>query len=59
MFGTGLGLPIVRQIVEQHGGDVELTSDPGMGTRACISLPIVEKAAAGRGHSERAHIGVD
>ena len=37
--GTGLGLPIARWIVEQHGGDVSLTSHPGMGTTATIRLP--------------------
>ncbi len=39
-FGTGLGLPTVKQIVEQHDGTVELTSAPGTGTRVVIRLPI-------------------
>ena len=38
-FGAGLGLPTVKQIVEQHGGEVELTSEPGIGTRVLIRLP--------------------
>jgi signal transduction histidine kinase len=38
-FGTGLGLPTVRQIVEQHDGRVELASEPGKGTRVTIRLP--------------------
>jgi PAS domain S-box-containing protein len=38
-FGTGLGLPTVRQVVEQHGGTVELTSHPGRGTQVEIRLP--------------------
>lgn len=38
-FGTGLGLPTVKQIVEQHEGSVELTSAPGTGTRVVIRLP--------------------
>jgi signal transduction histidine kinase len=38
-FGTGLGLPTVKQIVLQHGGDIELTSVVGEGTRARIRLP--------------------
>ena len=37
--GSGLGLPIVRQIAELHGGSFELTSAPGEGTRARIRLP--------------------
>jgi signal transduction histidine kinase len=38
-FGTGLGLPVVRQIVEQHGGNVTITSDEGKGVRVAIRLP--------------------
>jgi signal transduction histidine kinase len=38
-FGTGLGLPTVKQIVEQHEGSVELTSEPGTGTQVRIRLP--------------------
>ncbi len=39
-FGTGLGLPTVKLIVEQHGGDLVLVSKPGSGTRIQIRLPI-------------------
>jgi len=38
-FGTGLGLPTARQIVEQHGGTVALTSTAGAGTEVEIRLP--------------------
>ncbi len=38
-FGTGLGLPTVKQIVEQHGGRVAIDSEPGRGTRAAVKLP--------------------
>jgi signal transduction histidine kinase len=37
--GTGLGLPIARQIVEKHGGSIELDSVVGEGTRFTIRLP--------------------
>jgi signal transduction histidine kinase len=45
-FGTGLGLPTVKQIVEQHAGSVELTSVVGQGTRASIRLPRERKSIA-------------
>ena len=37
--GTGLGLGICRRIVEEHGGTIELESQPGQGTRARLRLP--------------------
>ena len=37
--GTGLGLTIVRTIVEAHGGHVTLESDPGRGTTVRVSIP--------------------
>ncbi len=39
-FGVGLGLPIVKQIVEQHGGRIEFRTAPGDGTRATIRMPL-------------------
>ena len=37
--GTGLGLPLVRAMIELHGGTVTLTSMVGIGTQAIITLP--------------------
>jgi len=37
--GTGLGLSLSRQIVEAHGGQITVTSQPGHGTRFVITLP--------------------
>jgi signal transduction histidine kinase len=37
--GTGLGLPLVRRIAEQHGGSVEIRSAPGRGTTVTMVLP--------------------
>ena len=37
--GTGLGLAIVWGIIEEHGGDIEVTSKPQQGTRFTIRLP--------------------
>ena len=39
--GSGLGLSIVRSIVEHHGGTVELDSAVGTGTRVTLRLPSV------------------
>jgi signal transduction histidine kinase len=38
--GTGLGLYISRQIVEEHGGEIRWTSEPGSGATFTIHLPI-------------------
>ena len=38
--GTGLGLAIVNQIVEQHGGHINVQSKVGEGTRFTIDLPL-------------------
>jgi len=37
--GTGLGLPLVKAIMELHGGTLALDSRPGAGTRAIVHFP--------------------
>lgn len=37
--GSGLGLSIVKSIVQAHGGQVSIESQPGQGTRAIIDFP--------------------
>ena len=44
--GLGLGLTLVRQIAEAHGGRVTLESEPARGTKACITLPLMAKELA-------------
>ena len=38
--GSGLGLPIVRKIVDAHDGRIDLASMPGGGTRFRVTLPV-------------------
>ncbi|MBO0753265.1 MAG: PAS domain-containing protein, partial [Bradyrhizobiaceae bacterium] len=38
--GAGLGLSIVRGLVELHGGALEASSEPGNGTRMAVRLPV-------------------
>ena len=48
--GTGLGLPIVKSLVEMHGGQLSIASEPGQGTTAMVQLP--GRPAASRDKAE-------
>jgi signal transduction histidine kinase len=43
--GTGLGLAVVKRIVEGHGGDISVSSRPGTGTVVRIRLPVAVRTA--------------
>jgi signal transduction histidine kinase/DNA-binding response OmpR family regulator len=40
--GTGLGLPIVKKLVELQGGEITVKSEPGKGTRVMVEIPYQE-----------------
>jgi signal transduction histidine kinase len=39
--GTGLGLPVSKKILKEHGGDILLDSERGRGSRFTLQLPAI------------------
>ena len=46
--GTGIGLSIVKTIVDQHDGDVSVESEVGQGARFIVTLPVEQRATPSR-----------
>jgi two-component system cell cycle sensor histidine kinase PleC len=44
--GTGLGLPIAYALAKLHGGDLQIESQKGAGTRVTVTLPMVAPTAS-------------
>ncbi|MCC7140451.1 MAG: PAS domain-containing protein [Planctomycetes bacterium] len=52
--GTGLGLPLARRAVQDHGGEIEVLERPGGGARFVVHLPADGAGAAAGGTTWRA-----
>lgn len=51
--GAGLGMTLVKEIIEMHGGRVEVEGELGKGTEVCLYLPVIRKRRK-RGNSASA-----
>lgn len=43
MGGTGLGLPIAKEIIEENGGSIDINSEIGIGTEVVIKIPMYKE----------------
>lgn len=51
--GTGLGLNIVREIIQAHGGRIRVESEPGKGSRFTFTLPAIRSGVGPAGTGPR------
>jgi two-component system sensor histidine kinase MprB len=51
--GSGLGLAIVKQVVDAHGGTIEISSPPDAGTTVTLRMPAPPPSGAGGAESTR------
>lgn len=51
--GTGLGLPLTKNLVELHGGGFRITSEPGAGTVVQVTFPYAEPRSATQSPSSK------
>lgn len=56
--GTGLGLPIAYEIIQDHDGDIRVESEPGSWTRFTISLPIIPNNKEGKTGTDKGQADV-
>jgi signal transduction histidine kinase len=55
--GTGLGLPVVKRLVESYGGSISVKSEPGRGTKVRFELPLFREGDAVSGNEIRDQAG--
>ncbi|SME92914.1 Signal transduction histidine kinase [Tistlia consotensis] len=54
--GTGLGLPLAKALVEQHGGELEIESALGRGTTVTVVLPDHDRSGAQQSTGAQGHL---
>jgi len=55
--GTGLGLLITKKVIEDHGGNIEVESEQGKGTRVKIRLPVLQSVRVAPPSASESNLG--